>query len=49
METFIGRREQEQGNYTRQKAVWLFQDHFPLAVAGVWQAEDLISADKGDS
>ena len=29
--TFVGRREQEQGSYTRQKkAVWLWQGHLSL-------------------
>ena len=42
---FIGRREQEQGNCTRQKAEGLWQGIFPLGEGRSLQADDLTETD----
>ena len=41
---------QAEGSQTRklyqQKVVWLWQGHFPLGTAGVYETDDLTSADQ---
>ena len=44
-ERLPGRREQLQEVILGEKAGWLLQSYFPLGVAGVYQADDLTSAD----